>query len=336
MLVEREAHRPVAVDRAPGHAGAHRRRRVALTRRGCRGTHGEIDPDIGLIFGHGTLVAATEPAHRPRHQEMLDLGQADRVALVPWPLDRAAGYMVVPMLGAPVACIFVPRDVRTRVEQVVAVREGAHREADLLADEIEFGVIGHVADEAARREQHVPRDEARAQRRAIQLGRRDVAELEGRNALRRETIEPHPRRRGIVRQRPGGIIGRQIGGQHGPRRSAALGLIEQHRIPPFREAVMRIELQEPVFAVVQLHQFRPRPARTLALAPRHVDHAHPPAVQRGWWHLSLAMLPAHREAQLARPARPRHGMLDRRDQFGVAIGRNRDENRHVTQPFRSQ
>ena len=165
-----------------------------------------------------------------------------------------------------------------RVKEIVTVGERAHGHADLLAVEVVVRIVRHLAAERAEGESEVSGEEAPRQRPRERGPIVDRARPEEHRPLGNEPIEGECPWRldeaaGVER-----IERRGIGGED---RLAATGRPEhrdQRRIPAFDEAVVRVELQRVLLAVIEPLGLVARPARPPAVAIVDVDDAEAPIV----------------------------------------------------------
>src|ERR1700682_2604348 len=198
-------------------------------------------------------------------------------------------------------------------------------QGDLLTGEVEVWVIRHISHEAARREQEVGGNVPATSRAGPPPPPREVPWPEAGNPVFRETVEFHPAGLSADQSALAGPGRRCVRRDEGLCGSTALGLAEKLDAPIPCEAVVGIELQVPVLAAPQLHDLGSRPARSLALAPRHPDHLNMPDLEAGWGRLVVTMLPANTKPKTVRKMRLGQAVFDRWPELRVAIRRDRDE-----------
>src|SRR6202035_1530111 len=107
----------------------------------------EAQSGIGLILGERARGAAAEPPYLRSGQKSPNLRPAGAVTFVPLPLDAMGAHVVIPVLGTVRPGVFVPQDRLRRVKQLVALREGADRQRDLLAVKIQLRIVRHLGHE---------------------------------------------------------------------------------------------------------------------------------------------------------------------------------------------
>src|SRR2546426_98718 len=149
----------------------------------------EAEAGVGLVLREGPRGAAAELADVGVGEEPLDLLLARRITLVPLALDAARLHVIVPVLRPVLPRVLVPDDDLGRMEEIVAVRERAHGQADLLADEVEIGIVRHFLHEVSDREEEVRGEKAATHRSCAALPVRDLARPEQHNRLFGEAIE---------------------------------------------------------------------------------------------------------------------------------------------------
>ena len=99
-------------------------------------------------------------------------------------------------------------------------------------------------------------------------------------------------------------------------------------VPVFNETMMRVELEEELFVLPELHDLRAGPARPATLAPIHVQYAEARIVQEWERILFWAMLPADPEAELLRPPGFGQAVEDCGNELWVAIRGDGNEDGH--------
>ena len=101
------------------------------------------------------------------------------------------------------------------------------------------------------------------------------------------------------------------------------------RVPARDEAMMGIEDQGEVLAVVKRFDAMPRPAAAPAFGMGHLDDPASRVVGKGAEILAAVMLPADAEAKVAGIGRLGDAIGERRHQLGIAITGNADEDGHA-------
>ena len=124
----------------------------------------EADPRVVLVVRDGSCAAEPVAADPWLSQQPPDFCEARRVAFVPGDPGAVFAGVVVPVLDSAAPRVLMPENVQGRMEEIVAMGEGPDGESDLLADEIQLGVVRDIVHEAPRREQEVCRDEPRRNR----------------------------------------------------------------------------------------------------------------------------------------------------------------------------
>jgi hypothetical protein len=114
-----------------------------------------------------------------------------------------------------------------------------------------------------------------------------------------------------------------------PARHQRLGLRDELRVPALVEVHVRVDLEEPVFPVVQAHRDGARPARTARVqgVDAHVAHARADTLQHEAGHLHRPLVD-DAEVQGVGMARLRQCTVERVTQDRVAVGGDADEDAH--------
>lgn len=202
--------------------------------------------------------------------------------------------------------------------------------------EIQVGVVGKALHEIARRKQ-AARAQMKAAHRRIAVKR---LRLEGqhRMAWRERCAGFHHMAQHLgggrlahglaVLQLEGVGVGRNhdaaLPGLQGQR------LRDQPLVPVRVEVHVRVDLEEPVFARIQRHCQRPRPAWAPRLQRINIDHAQACRRHAGIhrWRLPRRALVDHGTVQTFGPARLLNGSPHGERQHRVAIRGNADEDAH--------
>ena len=266
-----------------------------------------------VFFGNQRL--GREQAAQLRHRERVE--RDPRRVRLPMPREiRGRAQMPARRAG--------------RVKDLVAVGKGARRQREILARIVERRIVRHARHEIAPREQEMRREENARRRRGL-LRRLEDRRFHGKDAIGIEMgeLQPRPGERAKslapirLAEEP-----RQIRREDRIARRAARQLRAQEIIPAGDEAMVRIELQIKLLALVALLDARPRPARPLAFPRRDVlvPHAHPPRPRlRRHRHIRLL---EDRKGERARLRRFRHHVVHGAREVRVAIGGEGDENTH--------
>ena len=265
-------------------------------------------------------------------EEARDLLLTDRVALMPFLLDTSFLDMVVPVLRSSFAGVFVPNDDLGWVKQVVAVCVGSDSERNLFSDEVEIGIVRHVADEIADAEEEMCREEARADGAVQGLPVRDGAGPEEDDRLLGEPVEVHLHRFGLEDVRIAGSEGRGVRRENRPAAAAALRVMEKLGVPFGCETMVGVELQEVILALPEPHDLRTCPACAAALLPRDIEDVEARITVKREGRLLRAMLPADTEAQVMWVTCLGEAVLNRGQELWVSVGRDGNENSHPPLP----
>ena len=105
-------------------------------------------------------------------------------------------------------------------------------------------------------------------------------------------------------------------------------MVDELGVPVLHEAVMRIELQKPVLHAVHRHDLGTRPAHAAAFTPIDIEDLETRIPGEGQRRFFGTVLPADPEAKIARPRRFRETVFDGRDELGIPVGSDGNED-HV-------
>jgi hypothetical protein len=102
-------------------------------------------------------------------------------------------------------------------------------------------------------------------------------------------------------------------------------VFDQFGVPIHYKPMMTIDLQEVVFTLVKIHYLRPRPASPPASAPVDIEHSNARIFADRSYVVLDPMLPTHPKAELVRVPCFGKTVPNGRNQLGVAIRCNGNE-----------